>query len=419
MNRKLEKKPVEFKCVRCGYEFASKRNLGKHMETCNGVRRKVVECPLCMTPCKDHKELLLHCKNEHDSCEGYEINSIEFREDREFFKWKEIVEEVSSASFIVVRTRYVTNGRTVYYHCNRAGIPHQKEGSCRITKKTTRHCTAFIQATFLNCGDNRVKADYCLEHINHDKNPALLRLSAKDRELVVSLLREGFTPRMVQDKIRSVCKNTSRGENQRLFFLTEWDIRYIAERFIDGYTKVLDISCTPALLEDDSEACDQHFDRQNVVQPVEEEVKDLIQQFPKITAELIADVLRLAAHPDAEVLDTLKQILDELKGCASKARSAVQQHPSKRTMKEANARERVIVEKYSTNGNMCEMYVVSVHRKQHERITRINEGLFLTVFTLYIAQFLISFHGAVGSSSVMPKSTRCKANFLVAILDQI
>ncbi|KHJ90428.1 zinc finger, C2H2 type [Oesophagostomum dentatum] len=221
----------KFKCVQCGYESSYKSNLTRHMKTCTGIPRRAVECPICSVPCNDHVGLLAHCKSEHDFCEGYEMDVIHFNEEHEFFRWKETVEEASLTSFIVARTRAFTGGRAIYFHCSRSGTPHQKEGSCRITKKVTQYCTAFIHATISNDGENRVKAVCCLEHINHNKDPAMLRLSSKDQETVASLLREGFGPRMIKKKVRSLCKESSRGVHQRLFFLTNSDIRYIAERY--------------------------------------------------------------------------------------------------------------------------------------------------------------------------------------------
>ncbi|KAK6033799.1 hypothetical protein COOONC_28696 [Cooperia oncophora] len=188
-----------------------------------------VKCPQCEGTVRDLKELVKHYSMLHCMDEGYNVSKISFDTKGDFEEWMKLAQDASITSF-VVRSKKIVKGFTrVYYRCHRSGSSPFSVASTNTCERSVSHCTAFINAKFTSA---QVHVEYCLAHVGHEPDPALLWLDNYNEQLIVDMLKEGFNYGQVKQKIRERYRNSNgnNGTENRLFFVTVGDIRAISRR---------------------------------------------------------------------------------------------------------------------------------------------------------------------------------------------
>ncbi|RCN46825.1 hypothetical protein ANCCAN_07139 [Ancylostoma caninum] len=95
-------------CNKWNAKFPNMSRLERHLSTCSGKR--ILSCPFCSCICRSQKGLILHCRSEHlEDPEAYEVDTIEFDQEKEFQEWKWAAEESSATSFVIAGTTRLKN----------------------------------------------------------------------------------------------------------------------------------------------------------------------------------------------------------------------------------------------------------------------------------------------------------------------
>ncbi|KHJ95183.1 hypothetical protein OESDEN_04875 [Oesophagostomum dentatum] len=176
-----------------------------HRNACisNGVK-----CPDCSHSVRDIAALVSHCAEEHsDVSDDFKIEELSFQDMNDFQLWKKAAEESSGTSFVTKSKKPYGNGYNIYYRCHRSGSPPVNPPISTTSKRVVKYCTAFISAHFDPSAAHQTTIKFCVGHIGHKIEYALLRLENEMEKEVVHYVKEGLTPTQVKKKIREKFRN--------------------------------------------------------------------------------------------------------------------------------------------------------------------------------------------------------------------
>ncbi|CAI2349916.1 unnamed protein product [Caenorhabditis sp. 36 PRJEB53466] len=186
-------------------------------------RGSQTKCPECTVTVESIEELMVHCRDKHESEDRkFCVERQLFEARDEFRKWFDQRQEDTCTSL----TKRTGHGGETFYRCHRVG-KYQSVAKARKSnpRKIDQTCTAYLKVFVQE--DGSVWANGCFTHIGHELDHKLLWLTETQENYVRELIDLNWTSDQIFFYIRDEYKNYE----CKLKYISKNDIRNITVRY--------------------------------------------------------------------------------------------------------------------------------------------------------------------------------------------